>query len=70
MADGANARKRFYSPEQLAARWGRERRTIIRAIEAGKLRAVRLSNRGAYMIPVGEVKRVERGESAVAEVTK
>ncbi len=63
MANEATAKKpRFYSPQQVAARWGRERRTIIRAIEAGKLSAVRLSNRGAYMIPVGEVERVERGE--------
>jgi len=62
MGNGATARKpRFYSPQQLAARWGRERRTIIRAIEAGKLRAVRLSNRGSYMIPAGEVERLEQG---------
>jgi len=63
MANEATARKpRFYSPQQLAARWGRERRTIIRAIASGKLRAVRLSNRGAFMIPASEVERVERGE--------
>jgi hypothetical protein len=63
MANGATTRKpRFYSPQQLAARWGKERRTIIRAIEAGKLHAVRLANRGAYMIPAREVERMERGE--------
>lgn len=54
-------RPRFFSPKELGKRWGRNRITIIRAIEAGKLHAVRLSNRGSYMIPVGEVERIERG---------
>jgi excisionase family DNA binding protein len=65
MANGATARKRFYSVEEVGERWGKERRTIIRAIEAGKLRAVRLANRGAFMIPRGEVERWEHGEPAV-----
>ena len=68
MANEATARKRFYSVEEVGGRWGKERRTIIRAIEAGKLHAVRLANRGAYMIPAIEVQRWERGEGIVPRV--
>jgi hypothetical protein len=57
-------RKPFYSPRQLGDRWGKNRLTIIEAIRNGKLHAVRLSNRGHYMIPRSEVERVERGEVA------
>ncbi len=54
--------KPFWSPRQVAERWGRGRLTVIRAIKSGKLRAVRFGNRGHYMIPAAEVQRVERGE--------
>jgi hypothetical protein len=63
MATQATATKKpFYSPRQLGKRWGKNRITIIEAIRNGKLHAVRLSNRGHYMIPIVEVERVERGE--------
>jgi excisionase family DNA binding protein len=54
--------KRFRSPRQVAERWGVSRSRVIQALKSGKLRAVRLGNRGHYMIPVAEVQRVERGE--------
>ncbi len=55
-------RRPFWSPRQVAEHWGVARLTVIRALKSGRLRAVRLGNRGHYMIPVGEVERVERGE--------
>jgi len=59
----ASVRKpRFYNPRELGERWGKSRLTIIRAITSGKLHAVRLSNRGTYMIPATEVERIEHGE--------
>jgi excisionase family DNA binding protein len=54
--------KPFWSPRQVAEHWGVKRATVIRAVKTGKLRAVRLGNRGHYMIPVAEINRVERGE--------
>jgi excisionase family DNA binding protein len=58
----AMKRTRFRSPDEVAKRWGVDRQTVIRALKSGKLRAVRLGNRGHYMIPVAEIVRVERGE--------
>jgi excisionase family DNA binding protein len=52
----------FWSPRQVADHWGVKRATVIRAVKIGKLRAVRLGNRGHYMIPIAEVERLERGE--------
>jgi excisionase family DNA binding protein len=58
----AKKRSRFRSPDEVAERWGVDRQTVIRALKIGKLRAVRLGNRGHYRIPVVEIQRVERGE--------
>jgi excisionase family DNA binding protein len=58
----AMKRSRFQSPDEVAERWGVDRQTVIRALKSGKLRAVRLGNRGHYRIPVAEIVRVERGE--------
>lgn len=52
----------FRSPRQVAERWGVSRSRVIQALKSGKLRAVRLGNRGHFMIPINEVERVERGE--------
>jgi excisionase family DNA binding protein len=58
----ATKRCRFHTPDEVAERWGVDRQTVIRALKSGKLRAVRLGNRGHYRIPVAEIVRVERGE--------
>lgn len=60
----AMKRNPFRSPRQVAERWGKSRATIIRAIQSGRLHAVRLGNRGHYLIPESEIRRVECGESA------
>jgi len=55
-------KKPFYSTGEVGRRWGKDRLTIITAIRNGKLHAVRLTNRGRYMIPAAEIARLEAGE--------
>jgi len=55
--------KQTYSTKEAADRWGVSRLTVIRALRAGKLRAVRLGPRGHYLIPAREIERIERCKS-------
>jgi len=52
---------RFHETEQLARRWHCSAATIAKAIRQGRLSAVRLSNRGKYLIPTAEILRLEKG---------
>jgi len=58
----SHARKRpFHDAKQLARRWYCSVPTIEKAIREGRLSAVRLSNRGKYLVPTAEIERIEKG---------
>ena len=50
------------SPAHLARRWGKCRQTIYNMIDAGELHSFKVRN--SRLIPLSEVERVERGETA------
>ena len=50
------------SPAHLAKRWGKCRQTIYNMIDAGELHSFKVRN--SSLIPVSEIERIERGESA------
>jgi hypothetical protein len=52
----------FHSVRELGQRWTRSSASIVNDIKAGKLAAIRLSNRGRtkYLVPTSEIERLER----------
>lgn len=54
----------LFSAAEVAERWGVCRETVVRAIRAGRIRAVRFSRRGHYLIHAKELRRVESESSA------
>jgi len=50
------------SPQELATRWGKTRATVHNMIRDGELHSFKVRN--SRLIPVAEIERIERGESA------
>jgi excisionase family DNA binding protein len=57
-------KKTLFSAAEVAARWGVCRATVVRAIRAGSIQAVRFSRRGHYLIHAKEVNRIEGNSTA------
>lgn len=61
--DGDNARLRAtFTVDELAARWGVHRRTVVREIERGRLVALRIAN--VLRIPIAAVESYEARRTA------
>ncbi|MBI4666195.1 MAG: helix-turn-helix domain-containing protein [Nitrospinae bacterium] len=54
----ASGRRRFYTTSQLMARWGVSVATIIRLIDEGQLRGLKI--RGVYRVDSDSVERYEK----------
>jgi excisionase family DNA binding protein len=63
LADEENTMKQTLTVNEIAARWGFNRKTILTMIHDGRIAAFRPGKR-TYVVAIAEVERVERAQAA------